>query len=108
MVLFLDLPTEILSQILFYLSAVDLCIAQRISHHINKIITDTARLQYIIRAHINGVDDILTPDCSFHDRLDLLKQYESHGITYNLTNPLSFPSTLKHPFQSGTPFRMVT
>ena len=58
MVFFLDIPTEILSRILFCLSTVDLCIAQRIYRHINKIITDTASLQYIIRAHINSVHDI--------------------------------------------------
>jgi hypothetical protein len=55
---------------------VDLCIAQRICRHINKVITDTASLRYIIRARINSVDDILPPDCSFYDPLDLLKQYE--------------------------------
>ena len=97
MVLFLDLPTEILSRILFYLSAVDLCIAQRICHHINKIITNTASLQYIIRAHINSVHDILPPDCSFHDRLDLLKQYENSWNNLQLNKSAEFPINTEGP-----------
>ena len=97
MVFFLDIPTEILSRILFCLSAVDLCIAQRICRHINKIITDTASLQYIIRAHINSVHDILPPDCSFHHRLGLLKQYEKSWNNLQLDKSAELPINTEAP-----------
>ena len=32
---------------------------------------------------------------------------KSHGITHNLTNPQSFPSTLKHPFRHLPPSTSV-
>ena len=95
---FLDLPIEILCRILSYLPAVDLFIAQRTCHYINKIISGTTRLQYILRAHINGVDDLLPPGCSFHDRLDLLKQYEKSWNNFQLDNSAEFPINIEAPF----------
>jgi len=98
MVFFLDLPIEILCRILFYLPAVDLCIAQRTCHHINKIITSTSNLQYTLRAYMNGVDDILPPDCSFHERLDLLKQYEKSWNNLHLHRSAEFPINIDAPY----------
>jgi len=94
---FLDLPIEILCRILSYLPAVDLFIAQRTCHCINKIFTGTTRFQYILRAHINGVDDLLPPDCSFHDRLDLLKQYEKSWNNLQLDKSAEFPINIEAP-----------
>jgi len=98
MVFFLDLPTEILCRILFYLPAVDLWFAQRVCHHIDNIITSTTDLQYILRTHMNGVDDLLPPNCSFHERLDLLKQYEKSWNNLQFDRSAEFPINIEAPY----------
>lgn len=93
----LDLPTELLCRILSYLPAVDLYAAQRICHRINRIVTDTVYFQYILRAHINGVDDLLPPDYSFHDRMELLKRYEKSWNNLQLDKTTKFPIHIEAP-----------
>jgi hypothetical protein len=82
----LDLSTELLVKILAYLPVVDIFSMQRTCRTIHEIITGTAYLQYIIRAHINGVDDILPPDFPHSERLELLRRHERSwsGLQFNL------------------------
>ena len=98
---FLDLPTELICRILSYLPAVDLCAAQRTCHLINTIVIDTVYFQYTLRAHINGVDDLLPPDYPFHDRIELLKQYEKSWNNLQLDKTTTFPIHIEAPNLDG-------
>jgi len=73
---FLSLPTELIIIILSYLPAVELCAFQRTCHKIRCIVAESAHLQYILHAQINGVDDLLPPHCPFFERLELLRCHE--------------------------------
>ena len=95
--IFLDFPTELLCRILSYLPAVDLCAAKLTCHLINRIVTDTIYFQYTLRAHINGVHDLLPPDYPFHDRIELLKQYEKSWNNLQLDKTTSFPIHIEAP-----------
>jgi len=95
--IFLDLPTELLCRILSYLPALDLCAAQRTCRRINRIITDTVYFQYVLRAYINGVDDLLPPDCPFHERLELLRHYEKPWNNLQLNISAEFPISTEAP-----------
>jgi len=95
--IFLDLPTELLCRILSYLPAVDLCAAQLTCRQINRIITDTVYFQYILRTYINGVDDLFPPDCPLHERIELLKQYETSWNNLQLNKSAEFPINVEAP-----------
>jgi hypothetical protein len=93
----LDIPTELLCRILSYLPAVDLYTAQRTCHRINRIVTDTVYFQYTLRAHVNGVEDLLPPDYPFCDRIELLKQYEKSWNDLQLDKTATFPIHIEAP-----------
>ena len=95
--IFLDLPTELLCRILSYLPALDLCAAQLTCCQINRIITDTVYFQYILRTYVNGVDDLLPPDCPLHERIELLKQYEKSWNNLQLNKSAEFPINVEAP-----------
>ena len=72
----LDLPTELLVKILTYLPVVDLFSVRWICRTLRDVIAGTAYLQYIIHAHINGVEDSLPPDFPYSERLELLRRHQ--------------------------------
>ena len=72
----LDLPTEVLVEILAYLPVVSLFSVQRTCRTIRDIIAGTTYFQYTMRAYINGVDDDLPPDFPHSERLELLRRHE--------------------------------
>ncbi|KAH8997773.1 hypothetical protein EDB86DRAFT_2913015 [Lactarius hatsudake] len=80
-----SLPTELLVRLLSFLPAIDLLSARQTSRRIHNVITDSSYLQYILRIEINGVDDLLPPDCSITERLRLLRQHEKswNCLQYN-------------------------
>jgi hypothetical protein len=90
----LDLPTELLIRILSYLPAVDLCAVQRTCRRIHGIVADSTYLQYILLAQINGVDDILPPDCPFSERIKLLRNHEKSWNNLQLNVSHEFSSTM--------------
>jgi len=72
----LDLATEVLIEILAFLSPADMIAVQRTCRTIRDIVADTAYLQYTLRTKINGVDDLLPPDFPYSERLELLRRHE--------------------------------
>jgi len=82
----LDLSTEVLIEILAYLPAADMIAVQRTCRTICDIVAGTAYLQYILRAEINGVDDLLPPDFPYSERLELLRCHEQswRNLKFNL------------------------
>ncbi|KAI0251758.1 hypothetical protein BJV78DRAFT_1208546 [Lactifluus subvellereus] len=91
-----DFPTELLIRILSYLPAVDLCAVQRTCRRIHSIVTDSSYLQYILLAQINGVDDLLPPNCPFSERIELLRNHEKSWNNLQLNASHEFPSTMNH------------
>ena len=82
----LDLPTELLVMTLTYLPVADLFSVRWTCHTLRDIIAGTAYLQYIINAHINGVEDSLPPDFPYSKRLELLRRHEQsrNGLQFDL------------------------
>jgi hypothetical protein len=82
----LHLSTELLIEILTYVPVPDLFSVQWTCRKIRDIIVGTAYLQYIMCAHINGVDDFLPPDVPYSERLELLRRHEQSwsGLQFNL------------------------
>jgi len=72
----LHLPTELLVKVLTYLPVANLFSVRWTCRTLGDIITGTAYLQYIIHAHINGVEDSLPPDFPYSKRLELLRRHE--------------------------------
>ena len=72
----LDLPMELLVNILTYLPIKDLFSVRWTCRTLGDIIAGTTRLQYIIRAYVNGVEDSLPPDFPHSKRLELLRHRE--------------------------------
>ena len=72
----LDLSTEVLIDILSFLSAADLFSTRQTCHTLHDIVDGTAYLQYILRTDMMGVDDLLPPDFPISDRLQLLRRHE--------------------------------
>ncbi|KAH9070666.1 hypothetical protein EDB83DRAFT_2517813 [Lactarius deliciosus] len=72
----LNLSTELLIHIFGYLPVTDLFSIQRTCRRNYAIVAETTYLQYIIHAQLNGVDDLLPPNCPFSERLELLRQHE--------------------------------
>ena len=77
----LDLSTELLIEILTYLPVADLLSMQRTCRTMHNIIDGTVYLQYIMRTHINGVDDFLPPEFSYSERLEHLRHHEQSWDT---------------------------
>ena len=100
---FPTLPTELLILILSYLPVVELCAVQRTCHRIHNIVTESARLQYILRTQINGVDDLLPPDCPFSERLELLRRHENawSNLQLKLSHEFATPLLDRHFLQDG-------
>lgn len=98
-----SLPTELLILILSYLPAVELCAVQRTCHRIRCIVSESAHLQYILRAQINGVDDLLPPDRPFSERLALLRCHERSWSNLQLKVSHEFAATIhqRHFLQDG-------
>jgi hypothetical protein len=72
----LDLPTELLVNILTHLPVTDLFSVRRTCRTLRHIISGTAYLQYIIHAYSNGVEDSLPPKLPYSKRLELLRRRE--------------------------------
>jgi F-box associated protein len=72
----LDIPTELLVQILSYLSYDDLCLLQGTCRRIKDIVAGTAYLEYLLHTGIDNVDDLLPSDVPLPTRLELLKHHE--------------------------------
>ena len=72
----LDLSTELLIEILTDLPVADLLSMQHTCRTMRNIIGGTVYLQYIVRTHINDVDDFLPPEFSYSERLELLRRHE--------------------------------
>lgn len=87
-----SLPTELLVRLLSFLPAIDLLSAQGTSRRIHNVITDSSYLQYILGLQVNGVDDLLPPDCPIAERLSLLRQHEKswNSLQYNAFTEYSF------------------
>ena len=82
----LSISTELLVEIFSHLPATDLFSVQRTCRTIRDIVVGTAYLQYILRTHINGVDDFLPPDFPYSERLELLRRHEQSwdALQFNL------------------------
>ena len=82
----LDLPPEVLIDILSFLPAADIFSVQQTCHTIRDIVDGTAHLQYILRTHIMGVDDLLPPNFPYSDRFKLLRRHEQswNALQFNL------------------------
>ena len=87
----LSLSTELLIHIFAYLPVTDLFSAQITCRQFYDIIAETAYLQYILHSHLNGVDDLLPPNCSFSERLELLRHHEKawNDLQFNLYSKFS-------------------
>jgi len=72
----LHLPIELLIKILTYLPVADLFSVRWTCRTLGDIIANTAYLQYIIRTHINGVEDSLPLNFTYCERLELLRRHE--------------------------------
>src|SRR6266851_5239617 len=72
----LALSTEVLVEILAYFQAADMITMQRACRTIRDIIAGTAYLQYLLRAGMNGVEDLLPPNFAHSERLELLRRHE--------------------------------
>jgi hypothetical protein len=59
---------------------------QQTCHAIRDIVDGTAYLQYILRIHIMGVDDLLPPNFPYSDRFKLLQRHEQslNALQFNL------------------------
>jgi len=77
----LDFSTELLIEILTYLPVADLLSMQYTCRTMRDIIDGTVYLQYIVRTHINGVDDFLPPELSYSERLERLRHHERSWST---------------------------
>lgn len=100
---FPSLPTELLILILSYLPVVELCAVQRTCRRIHNIVAESSHLQYILRAQINGVDDLLPPDCPFSERLELLRCHENawSNLQLKLSHEFASPLLDRHFLQDG-------
>jgi hypothetical protein len=100
---FPTLPTELLILILSYLPVVELCAVQRTCHRIHNIVVESAHLQYILRSQINGVEDLLPPDCPFSERLELLRRHENawSNLQLKLSHEFASPLLDRHFLQDG-------
>ncbi|KAH8986140.1 hypothetical protein EDB92DRAFT_1949417 [Lactarius akahatsu] len=87
----LDLSTELLIHIFGYLPVTDLLSIQRTCRRNYAIVAESTYLQYIIHTQLNGVDDLLPPNCSFSERLELLRQHEKswNDLQWNLYTEFS-------------------
>jgi len=100
---FLSLPTELIILLLSYLPAVELCAFQRTCHRIRCIVAESAHLQYILQAQINGVDDLLPPERPFSERLELLRCHEKSWSNLQLRVWHEFTAAIhqRHFLQDG-------
>ena len=58
------------------------------------IVAGSAHLQYILHAQINGVDDLLSPDCPFSERLELLECHEKSWSNLQLRVSHAFTAAI--------------
>ena len=97
----LHLPIELLVKILTYLPVTDLWSMRWTCHILKDIIASTARLQYIIHAYLNGVEDSLPPDFPHSKRLELLRHHEQSWsrLHFNLFTVTEYVSDMSYPDQ---------
>jgi hypothetical protein len=93
----LNLSTELLIHIFAYLPVTDLFSAQSTCRQIHSIVVGTAYLQYLLHTQLNGVDDLLPPNCPSTERLEHLRLHEK---TWNdlQFNPYTEFSTNVEPY----------
>jgi hypothetical protein len=80
----LDIPTELLVQILSYLPCADLCLLQRTCRRIKDIISCTPYLEYLLHIGLNNVRDLLPSDVPLPERVELLKSHERSWCSLRL------------------------
>lgn len=87
----LDLSAELLIHIFAYLPVKDLISVQSTCRRIHDIVAGTAYLQYLLCTQLNGVDDLLPPNCPFSERLELLRLHEKawNDLQFNLYTEFS-------------------
>ena len=87
----LSLSTELLIHIFAYLPFTDMFSVQSTCRRVYHIISETAYLQYILHSHLNGVEDLLPPNCPFSERLELLRHHEKtwNDLQFNLYSEFS-------------------
>ena len=87
----LDLSPELLIHIFAYLPVKDLFSVQSTCRRIHDIVAGTAYLQYLLYTQLNGVDDLLPPNCPFSERLELLRLHEKawNDLQFNLYTEFS-------------------
>ena len=92
-----DLSTELLIEILTYLPVADLLSMQHTCRTMRSIIGGTVYLQYIVRTHINGVNDFLPPEFLYSERLELLGRHEQSWNTLQVNLLTECPPNIAFP-----------
>ncbi|KAF5368054.1 hypothetical protein D9758_004477 [Tetrapyrgos nigripes] len=95
---FLDLPTEILIQILSYLPALDIASISFCSHFLCDVVKNSVELQYIIHLHIARSDDNPQSRMLFGEKLALLTGREKGWATL----VPDFVRVVEVPFEPGS------
>ena len=101
----LDLSTEVLIDILSFLPATNLFSVRRTCRTICDIVNGTARLQYILRTHAMGVEDLLPPDFPYSNRFKLLRRHEQslNALRFNFftKGSMSHPGSVNQYILQG-------
>jgi hypothetical protein len=99
----LNLSTELLIHIFTYLPVTDFFSIQGTCRRFYDIVAETSYLQYILHSYLNGVDDLLPPNCPFSVRLELLRQHEKawNGLQFNVHSEFSTNVNCKNMIQDG-------
>ncbi|KAH9161564.1 hypothetical protein EDB89DRAFT_715732 [Lactarius sanguifluus] len=79
-----ELPTELLVRIFSHLQVEDLLSVQHTCRRFCDVISGSDSLQYFLHTEINLLEDLLPPDFSLRDRVDLLKHHETAWNTLQL------------------------
>ena len=82
-----SLSNELLIEIISNLCLIDIYACQCTSRRLNKVIINSALIQYIMRAALSGVFDPLEPGPSLPDRLGTLERWETAWIEMDLHEP---------------------
>ncbi|KAH9985182.1 hypothetical protein BJV74DRAFT_797076 [Russula compacta] len=73
---FLDLPTELIILIVYYLPLRDVVACKRLCRRLRSLIMNSQLLQYHFRAMCSGVEDLFLPGIDSHEFLRNLEQWE--------------------------------
>lgn len=77
LVIFFDLPTEMIVRTLAFLSLKDLISCQLTNKFLRSLVTSSLQLQYLIEAEAAGVQDNVNSSLPVSERLEELKRSES-------------------------------